>query len=239
MRYTYTTLAIGSKYLVNAIELAEQLNKKSTSHSLVIINHLIESDSIISNTIFKKIDIDTTITHIHNVFNYNLKYLSIEEALKINNNEFIIYLDSDWLLHEEYSEDKMNNFLQSFSSMNLDVLYERPHKIGDHKNNPEKCFWKHKIQPYNLLSNNRYDHANVVNEQFLLFKHNSKIDTFVNKWKFLNFFGIENQIWPFAEGVEIGMSIEDAAMKSCWKPLKELSKMFRFKNISGHTYERF
>jgi len=122
---------------------------------------------------------------------------------------------------------------------NVDFIYERPHSIGSSKWDIEKCFWRHKVEPYGLLKTNFYDNAQVVNEQFLVFKNNQKLKVFVQKWKERNEFGVKNDIWAFAEGVEIGMSAVDAKMVMDWKKMFELRNFFKFVANTGVTHIRF
>ena len=160
------------------------------------------------------------------------------ESLKLDF-EFVLFFDADWDLFNGYNESKLLSFLESFKNSNLDFIYERPHSIGDTKRDPHKCFWRHKVEPYGLLNTTRYDKAQVVNEQFLVFKNSPKLKTFVNKWKERNEFGVKNDIWAFAEGVEIGMSAVDANMNMDWKKMYELKDFFSFVANTGVTHIRF
>lgn len=235
MKYVYCTIAIGEEYLKSAIKFAEKLNEKSTTHKVLIVTD--GNPKEIKNTSFVKFN-NNEVKFIKNYFNYNLKYIPIMESLKFDF-EFVLFFDADWDLFNGYNESKLLSFLESFKNSNLDFIYERPHSIGDTKRDPNKCFWKHKVEPYGLLKTNFYDKAQVVNEQFLVFKNNQKLKIFVNKWKERNDFGVKNNIWAFAEGVEIGMSAIDAKMNMDWKKMYELKDFFSFVANTGVTHIRF
>lgn len=235
MKYVYCTIAIGEKYLKSAIKFAEKLNEKSITHKVLIITD--GNPKEVKNTSFVKFN-NNEVKFIKNYFNYNLKYIPIMESLKLDF-EFVLFFDADWDLFNGYNESKLLSFLESFKNSNLDFIYERPHSIGDTKRDPHKCFWRHKVEPYGLLNTTRYDKAQVVNEQFLVFKNSPKLKTFVNKWKERNEFGVKNDIWAFAEGVEIGMSAVDANMNMDWKKMYELKDFFSFVSNTGVTHIRF
>jgi hypothetical protein len=235
MKYVYCTIAIGEKYLKSAIKFAEKLNEKSITHKVLIITD--GNPKEVKNTSFVKFN-NNEVKFIKNYFNYNLKYIPIMESLKLDF-DFVLFFDADWDLFNGYNESKLLSFLESFKNSNLDFIYERPHSIGDTKRDPHKCFWRHKVEPYGLLNTTRYDKAQVVNEQFLVFKNSPKLKTFVNKWKERNEFGVKNDIWAFAEGVEIGMSAVDANMNMDWKKMYELKDFFSFVANTGVTHIRF
>jgi hypothetical protein len=235
MSYVYCTIAIGEKYLKTAINFAKKLNEISKSHKVLIVTDGNRQE--IENVVFVKFNNNEKKT-INNYFNYNLKYIPIMESLKFNF-DFVLFFDADWDLHIGYSEKKLLSFLESFRNSGFDFIYERPHSIGDSKRDPNKCFWKHKIEPYGLLKTNFYDKGQVVNEQFLVFKNNEKLKIFIDKWKERNEFGVKNNIWAFAEGVEIGMSAVDAKMNMDWKKMFELKEFFSFIANTGVTHIRF
>jgi hypothetical protein len=235
MKYIYCTIAIGEKYLNSAINFAKKLNEVSINHKILIVTD--GKFQEIENVTFVKFN-NNEVKFIKNYFNYNLKYIPIMESLKFNV-DFIIFFDADWNLFNGYNETKLTSFLRTLNETDLDFIYERPHSIGDSKRDPNKCFWRHKVEPYGLLKTNFYDKAQVVNEQFLVFKNNEKLKVFVGKWKERNEFGIKNNIWAFAEGVEIGMSAVDAKMNMDWKKMYELKDFFSFVANTGITHIRF
>jgi hypothetical protein len=235
IEYVFTTIAIGEKYFLNACNFARNLNEISKTHKIVIVT---DCDFVeIENVTFINFN-KNEVTKIKNYFNYNLKYIPIMECSK-KTFEFIIFFDADWDIHDGYNENKFVDFLNSIKESNFDFIYERPHSIGGSKLDFEKCFWRHKIEPYGLLKTNFYDDAQVVNEQFLIFKNNEKLKIFVQKWKERNEFGVEQDIWAFAEGVEIGMSAVDAKMVMDWKPMFELRNFFKFSTNTGVIHIRF
>jgi len=235
MNYIYTTIAIGKSYFDSACEFAKKLNKVSKSHKILIVT---DCDFVnIENVEFRKFNNNET-KFIQKHFNYNLKYIPIMECSKLNY-EFIIFFDADWSIHTGYNEKKLLSFLSTIKDNNLDFIYERPHLIGEYKNKINQCFWKHKLEFYGLLKTDKYDKGHVVNEQFMIFKNNHKLKTFVDKWKERNDFGVKNNIWAFAEGLEIGMSSIDANMNMDWKKMFELKQFFSFIANTGVRHIRF
>lgn len=235
MSYVFTTIAIGEKYFLSACNFARNLNKISKGHKIIIVTDCPFVE--IENVDFINFDKKETTT-IKNYFNYNLKYIPVMECSK-KDFDFIIFFDADWDIHDGYSENKFVDFLNSMKKSQFDFFYERPHSIGDSKWDTNNCFWRHKIEPYGLLKTNFYDNAQVVNEQFLIFKNNDKLKVFVQKWKERNDFGVKHNIWAFAEGVEIGMSAVDAKMVMDWKKTFELRNFFKFVANTGVTHIRF
>jgi hypothetical protein len=235
MKYIFCTIAIGEKYLNSALEFATNLNSISDSHKMLIVTDLNISD--IENCFFVKINEEQK-TFIHNYFNYNLKYLPIKESLKLDF-EYIFYVDADWQIYSGYSETKILNFIDYMSSSNLDFIFERPHLIGASKRELHNCFWRHKIEPYRLMETDFYDNGHVCNEQFLAFRNSDKLKIFCDEWEKRNNFGVENSIWAFAEGLEIGMSSIDANLNYSYNGLHFLNSCFRFETIYGIEYIRF
>jgi hypothetical protein len=235
MKYIYCTIAIGEEYLNSALNFVKNLNLISKTHKVLIITD-IEMENT-ENCIFIKIDENETLI-INNYFNYNLKHIPIRESSKLDY-DYIIFFDSDWEIYTEYSEEKMFNFLNYFKNSEFDFLFERPHLIGTSKLELHNCFWTHKIEPYKLMETEKYDNGHVCNEQFLVFKNNDKLKIFCEKWEELNKFSVDNNVWAFAEGVEIGMSSIEAGMKFSWIGLYILESCFRFKSKDGREFIRF
>jgi hypothetical protein len=234
MTYIYCTIAIGKKYFIKACEFVKSLNQISLNHKVLIVTDC--EFTPIENVIFVKFDENET-KIIKNYFNYNLKYIPIMESTKLNY-EFVIFFDADWELYQ-YSENLLLYFLDDIKKNDLDFIYERPHTIGHSKNNLHECFWQHKIEPYGLLNTNQYDNGQVVNEQFMVFRNNEKLKIFVEKWKERNEFGVKNDVWAFAEGLEIGMSAIDANMNMDWGKMYNLKNLFKFISNDGKTHIRF
>lgn len=232
MKYIFTTLAIGENYLSRAKQFSLDLYEKDSNFSRVIVSDI--EDSEIPNTIIVKPP-ENTVYSVCNYFNYNLKYLAIKAAYEFDT-DYIIYVDSDWEIFNQYHPAKIDKFLDN---NHLDFYFERPHAIGASKNDLNNCFWKHKIEPYKLFDTNVYDHAHVCNEQFLIFKKTPKLKVFIDAWEYRNQFSIANNVWAFAEGVEIGMSSVDAGLTSQHTFFSEINNCFKFNDISGNSYIRF
>lgn len=235
MKYLYTTLAAGKQYFTQAAAFSQRLYNldPETKHCIVTdYNYPVDYPNMY-------IDIlpENTTYFIHNYFNYNLKFTAIKFAKRFDS-EYIIYVDADWIMSNHYSNNKINNFFIQ-NDNNIDLFFERPHLIGNSKLDLDNCFWKHKIEPYNLMYTNKYDDAHVCNEQFMIFKNNNKLDLFIESWESRNKFCIDNNVWAFAEGVEIGMSAIDANMNSSPSFFREINHCFEFYDISGNLHIRF
>lgn len=234
LTYIYCTIAIGEKYLNSALKFVKDLNSISKTHKVLIVTD-IDLDPI-DNCVFHKISNDEVL-FISNYFNYNLKHIPIKICSELDY-QFVFYFDSDWEIDDLYEESKVLNFLKIFDGSDIDFFFERPHYIGA-KHDLSTCFWRHKIEPYKLMETIKYDNGHVCNEQFLAFKNNDKLKIFCEKWKERNDFGVEKNIWAFAEGLEIGMSSIDAEMNFSWLGLQNLNSCFKFTSNSGIEYKRF
>jgi hypothetical protein len=180
MTYTYCTLATGQSYLDIALNFANDLNCVSNNHKMIIATDIPHDNSI------KNTDI-VTITEkyplrVANAYNYNLKYFPIQAAAQTNT-DAVIFIDADWRMHKGYTEEKINSLIQWLYESPYDFVYERPHTIGASKRYLPECFWRHKIEPYNLMNTDIYDDVDVCNEQFLLFRNNEKLKIFADKWE--------------------------------------------------------
>lgn len=233
--FVFTTLAIGQRYYDMAMAFSEKLWNVDQSIYRIIVSDIKSSGSP-PNTLVLEPEADTQ-TIVCNAFNYNLKYQAIKFAMPYNT-DYIIYTDADWVLSDKYATKKINKFLQENNSA-VDFFFERPHSIGASKLDWNNCFWRNKIHPYNLLETTKYDHADVCNEQFLIFKNNHKLNTFVDAWSEKNRFCIANNVWTFAEGVEIGMSAVDAEMLTQWSAFYTISHCFEFHDVQGKLHIRF
>jgi hypothetical protein len=202
---------------------------------------LIVTDKIydeIKNTTIKIIPKDKVL-FINDVFNYNLKYYPLFLSNKMNY-DYIIFVDADWRVRDTYNPSNVVSMFNFMNEKNYDVLFERAHRIGDGKFMGKESFWQHKIGFYNLLDTEIYDEGHVCNEQFIVFKKNDKFNIFLDKWEELYKKATDNELWPFAEGVEMGMSMAHSKMNGShtdWKTF--LMGMFEFDNKSGELYIRF
>jgi hypothetical protein len=231
IKYIYCTIAIGKKYYDISVEFAKKLNKVSKNHQVLIVTD--QKPKKIKNCNIQKVPKELTLFYPNGCFNYNLKYYPIKLASE-SQNEVIIYFDADWIIGPDYKESKIESFIDFFITSEFDFLFERPHYIlGKHDWNT--CFWRHKIEPYKLMETDKYDFGHVCNEQFLAFKNNDKLKIFTEAWGNRDKFSVENNIWPFAEGLEIGMSSIDAEMKFSWDGFYFLNSCFMFYSNSSYT----
>jgi hypothetical protein len=224
-------VAIGEKYYNSSIMFAKELNKVSKKHKVLIVTD--QKEKKIKNCKTIKISNDLTLFYPNGCFNYNLKYFPIKIASETNA-EFIFYFDADWMIGPLYGEEKVFNFINWFNKSEFDFCFERPAGING-KHDWNNCFWRHKIEPYKLMETDFYDRGHVCNEQFLAFKNNDKLKVFIDAWDKRDKFSVENNIWPFAEGLEIGMSSIDADMKFTWNGFHFLNSCFMFYCVSCTT----
>ena len=236
MKYCFCTIAIGENYYNSAINFVKKLNTLSNSHHYIIVTDNITEE--IPNTTFFSIPTDEVL-FIGDYFNYNLKYYPIKCANEMGF-DYIIFVDSDWKIKDTYDEKSINELFEFMDNKNFDFLFERPHLIGNGKHDGNQSFWRHKIEFYNLLDTNIYDNGHVVNEQFLVFKTNEKLKLFINEWEKLKNIATSNNLWPFAEGVEIGMSSALSNMNGNYAEWEQFVKnFFQFETIDGRIYDRF
>ena len=57
-----------------------------------------------------------------------------------------------------------------------------------------------------------------MNEQFVVFKNSEKLKLFCDTWEQLYLRSADGDIWAYAEGVEMGMSMAVSTMKSLYIP---------------------
>jgi hypothetical protein len=236
VKYCFCTIAIGETYYNSAINFAKKLNVLSNNHHYIIVTDNIKDE--IPNTTFVQIP-NNEVLFIGRYFNYNLKYYPIKCA---NNLEFdyIIFVDSDWKLKDTYNETSIIKLFKFMNEKNFDFLFERPHLIGDGKHDGSKSFWRHKIEFYDLLNTDIYDKGHVVNEQFLVFKNNEKLKLFIDEWERLKNIATYDNLWPFAEGVEIGMSSALSKMNGNYQEWEQfIRNFFQFETVDGRIYDRF
>ena len=93
-----------------------------------------------------------------------------------------------------------------------------------------------KMNFYNLFETDKYDQAQIVNEQFLLLKNTPKLEVFVNKWSELESKCSNEDGMAYAEGLEIGMSALEAGMN--FHILNTIGDVFTFfSNKCNEYYE--
>tara|TARA_B100000085_G_C18559679_1_gene519017 strand:+ start:2464 stop:3207 length:744 start_codon:yes stop_codon:yes gene_type:complete len=243
---TICSIAIGKDYQDSFYRLIDNICIQDTSHNHEIkLNFLCATDTDQNvSTSCKNINIANDnhklfYKHGHrNEFNFNLKYIPIAASSLQENTDCIIFVDSDWQIHDNFKIDKVRSFIDRFMKSNADFIFERPHPIGGCKKD-SRLFWRHKVDLYNLKKTDKYDNAHVVNEQFLAFKNNNKMHLFIDSWQKRNIICLENGIRPWAEGVEIGMSYTDANMIAVNNYHKIMSECFQFQSKDGKTHVRW
>jgi hypothetical protein len=253
MNYIFTTLAVGKPYFSSGLKFYANLHDRTkfaflnittTENDLLKINECIglTKEEYISK--YPRIKITTLEqinphfkTPLHAVnsttnlsFQFNYKALSIKAGIKLKENfEFLIYVDSDWSIHESFDETKILNMCSYMNSQEIDFAYERPAKIGNYKkNNLHDCFFIQKVKDYNAVDHIMWDEADVVNEQFLVFKNNWKLKFFSMKWEQFLWYALANDITGYAEGFEIGVSALESRMKMSYNPLGLIKECFYF-----------
>jgi hypothetical protein len=240
----FCSLAVGESYLRNFINFCNEKRKKDDSKNLVVTDketYELLIDLISENTHIEYVIIDDK----HEIskwplgFNFNLKYLPIKHSIK-EGIDYIIYIDSDFRIINEYHPDKFKNLFSQMCSNNIDYVFERPYFIGHGKAHHHDNFWKHKIEPYSLMETSKYDDYHVCNEQFLVFKNSNKMTIFSEKWEELYWKSIKLNVWTFAEGLEIGMASADAGMTFDFNLFRgTLINCFEFNDKSGNLHTRF
>lgn len=233
-RYLFCTIAINKSYLDYALKFANELYIKSPSTKVLIVSDI--NDIVLPNVIYHKIpdNFKTKLLN-NNIFNYNLKFYPILKSLD-EDFDFIFFKDCDWEIHDGYDDIKFDELIDVFDNSGIDCFYERPYSIkAKHEND---CIFKHKIQIFNLMNTNKYDNGVVPIEQFILFRKNDKLQKFCESWSEKEKLISENNIHPWAEGLEIGMSLIDANMTYKNHNFREISNCFKFvtHNIKHYRY---
>lgn len=240
MKYCFTTLAVGEPYESRTSEFYRSLSEKTENCDFFITTN---------NSEFLPINDKIKINYINQEklhdsrggfsFNLNLKCLSlkhvkayekkmIEENPDFQKYDYVIFTDGDWIMYDEFSEEKILNMLNYMESENLDFVFERPASIGDSRKNPEQSFFRDKIYDYDILEYDKWDTAHVVNEQFLVFKNNWKLTLFEQKWEQMLWYSIANNIRNYPDGFEIGVSALESGMNWNYKLFSILSNCFYF-----------
>jgi len=236
VKYAFCTISVGDEYLQKSIDFANKLNEISNEHHYVVVTNRQTPD--IQNTTFVNLS-ENEVLFIHNIFNYNLKYLPIKVSCEMGF-DYVIFIDSDWRIEDGFSPEKIKNLLGFMQMQDFDMLFERPHPIGYGKHDGDNCFWRHKRDFYKLLETDEFDNGHVTNEQFLVFKNSEKLKVFISFWEKLTQHSTSSNIWAFAEGVEIGMSSVKANFKWCyygWQNI--LNNCFSFLTKDAKFHKRF
>ena len=237
MKYIFTTLAVGDSYLKNASECYTKYIEKCSADFNITTNEIYEVGPKVNLDIFKLDRYDDGGAGFS--FFLNLKVLSLKYCLD-KGYDYIIYNDADWRMINSFSEDKIFNMFNYMEKNELDFLFERPAKIGDHKKNMSNCFFDRKIIDFHVFEHTKWDNAHVVNEQFMVFRNNWKFRYFVRRWEEFLWYSIRNNIRNYPDGFDIGVSALDAEMKWDWGSFGGLiPNCFEFHDKEGNLYTRF
>jgi len=236
MKAAFCSLATGDSYVKSAINLHNNIRSKTTdSVSLIATDCLSSIPEYFTSVTTEGYPIRSKSGA---WYNYNLKFLPIKKSIELNK-DYIIFIDADWDTYTHFHEDKFNLLFTEMEDNNIDFVFERPHNIGISKKNWDNCFWRHKIKPYRLDVIDDYDAGHVCNEQILVFKNNEKLKIFIDFWEKLFWQSHNEEIWAFAEGVEIGMSSVVANLNWNYNLFGCLRDCFHFYDIAGNHWVRF
>ena len=245
MRYCFVTLAINEPYESNVVNLFKDLRDKTTQCDFFVTTTNPNYPEIGDRVHINVID-PPSLYSFSTLFYYNLKCLSLkhvvtyEKEIGLHKYDYVIYIDSDWSIGDSFSEERLTGMLGFLEENEFDFGFERPATIGGGKENMDSCFFKHKIHDYNVLEHNKWDDAEVVNEQFLVFKNSSKFRFFVQRWEQFLWYSVANSINNFSEGFEIGISALEADMKHVHSFFHTfMPDCFAFYNSSGVRHAKF
>jgi hypothetical protein len=251
MIYYFTTLAINEPYFKKSIEFYISLHEKTKNGLFNITTTKKDLERLGENINLSLEDLKlkyprlqiTLIEDLNKrfqfpldmeghgfIFNLNLKVLSIKACLISKQKfDYLIFCDGDWDMYNEFDENKLFNMFEFMESKNIDFGFERPAKIGDYKsNNYQDCFFLEKIYDYGVDKHSLWDDAEVVNEQFLVFKNNVKLMIFTQKWEQMLWYSIANNIRNYPDGFEIGVSALESKMIMSYEPFRLLKNCFYF-----------
>ena len=225
MKYCFATLAVGEPYETRTKELYENLRERTTNCDFFITTNNSEYPDLGERIFVNRLNLEK----LHDTrygfsFFLNYKCLSLKHVvqhekkmLELNPEfekyDYVIFTDGDWIMHEEFAEEKFLNLFKYMELDGLDMLFERPARIGDGKKNPDMTFYRDKIFDYEILEHTKWDEAHVVNEQFFAFKNNPKFRFFVQRWEQFLWYSIAYDIRNYPDGFEIGVSALEADMK--------------------------
>lgn len=248
MKYCFTTLAIGEPYEELSAKFYQDLRSKTQYSQFFITTNNQEYPDLGENIFVNKL----ILPELHDSrggfsFNLNYKCLALKHIINYEKNndqnkfDYIIFADGDWILHSDFSENKIINMLDYMNKENLDFIFERPASIGDGRKDPENSFYRDKIYDYDILEYDKWDNAHVVNEQFLVFKNNYKFRFFVNRWEQFLWYSIKNDIRNYPDGFEIGVSALEAGMSWNFNGVFShfLPSCFEFYTKTGDHHIRF
>lgn len=246
MRYCFTTLAVNEPYESNVVNLFKSLRDKTTQCDFFVTTTNPDYPEI-GDRVHVNIINPPSLYSYSTLFYYNLKCLALKhiinyetEISKLGEYDYIIYIDSDWMVGNNFSEEKLTGMLDFLKENEYDFGFERPATIGGGKEDIETCFFKHKLHDYNVLEHNKWDDAEVVNEQFMVFKNSYKFRFLVQRWEMFLWYSVANKINNFSEGFEIGISALEANMSYVHSFFHTfLPDCFAFYNSSGVRHGKF
>lgn len=246
MKYCLTTLAIGEEFESAVVKMFSDFNSRTTQCDYYATT--MNSDKKIDNNFINWNVIEPAFNPKNEggYFYYNLKSLALKNILAHNLNskepyEFIIFIDGDMFMCDDFAEQKFIDLFNYMNENNIDMVYERPGTIGSYKQNLSSCFFMDKIIKYNVMSHNKWDDAHVMNEQFMVFKYNWKFMYFVQRWEQFLWYSIKNNIINFAEGFEMGISALESDMNiaSVSEICTLIRNCFYFFDSNGKKYIRY
>lgn len=216
MKYCFTTLSIGEKYEQTTINLYKDLKEKTkfcNFHSTTMNPIYKDKDDFIKWNVLEPFPVKSE----GGYFYFNMKCLSLKDIVEYEKTsddpyEFIIFIDADWLVYEEFDEQKLLNLFEYMNNNDIDMIYERPGIVGNYKKPDNKCFFTEKLRKYDVYSHTKWDNAQVVNEQFCVYRNNWKFRFYTQRWEQFLWYSIKNNIGNFAEGFEMGVSALEAEM---------------------------
>jgi len=237
VKYCFTTLAVGESYLSNSIDNYTLYSERCSADFNITTDR--------SCVVAPRINIDVLeLEQYHGsgsgfTFLLNLKVLSLKYCLD-KGYDYIIYNDGDWRMTQNFKEENVLKLFDYMDCSGLDMLFERPAKIGDHKQDLHNCFFETKLKDYNVFDHTKWDEAHVVNEQFLIFKNNWKFRLFVHEWEKFLWYSVHNDIRNYPDGFEIGVSALLSDMKYEYDAFRRhLPQMFEFYDKSGKLFTQF
>lgn len=253
MKYCFTTLAVGEPYEELTKEFYLSLRERTTNCDFFITTNNFDYPDLGDRIKINRTDLKS----LHDSrggfsFHLNYKCLSIKYVLEYQKQmlkenpefekyDYVIFTDGDWIMHEGFNEQKIINMLNHMETLGLDFLFERPAPIGAHKENPNESFFRDKLYDYDVFEHTKWDEAHVVNEQFLVFKNNSKLRFFAQRWEQFLWYSIANDIRNYPDGFEIGISALEADMKYAYEGMfgYHLNNCFAFYTKTADFHVRF
>jgi hypothetical protein len=239
MRYCFAALAVGKLYEEKTAQFFKDLSSRTTNCDFYVTttndNFLNEIGDRLKINVLKNI-----LTHNpEGYFNYSLKVLSLKHVIKQNiNYDFVIYCDADWSMSEGFNEEKLMSLFKYMAENNIDWIFERPHNLGvSRRQIPEKLpFFYKKLVELEMLHQSKWDEAEVVNEQFFVFKYSNKFKFFAQRWEMFLWYCIANGIGNYPDGLDIGISALEADMKFDY--MKHMN-IFSFIHDCFYFYAKF